>query len=72
MPTDTKEVQFYLDVLKSNGCACGREKKPGRAFCFRCWKSLPGYMKGPLYRKIGKGFELAYEIACQYLDQEVW
>jgi hypothetical protein len=63
--------QFYLDVLKSNECACGREKPPRYAFCGRCYHSLPGDMMLAIsFLKLGQGFENAYEDAVKYLEEE--
>jgi hypothetical protein len=62
--------QFYQDVLKSNECACGREKPPRYAFCGRCYHSLPGDMMLQIsFLKLGQGFEKVYEEAVKELTE---
>jgi len=38
------------------------------AFCHGCWKRLPGKRQRALYRRIGEGFETAYEEALRFLQ----
>ena len=64
---------FYVETLKSEECLCGRVKKPGNSFCFRCFKSLPTIaMRMSMYRTIGAGYEEAFEEAVAWLQTEVW
>jgi hypothetical protein len=63
---------FYVETLKSEECLCGRVKKPGNSFCFRCYKELPADMQKALYRKMGDGYEEAFEEAVAWLQTEVW
>jgi len=69
--TADNDRMFYVDVLDSNGCACGDTKKPGKAFCRRCYKELPYRMQEALYNRIGQGFEEAYEAAVKWLQENV-
>ena len=58
---------FILDQFKSEGCQCGRAKKPKYAFCYRCYSSLPRHMQQALWLPFGHGYEAAYEEAVQWL-----
>ena len=62
-----KDWRFYYDELRGEECSCGRYKKPGYSFCYRCYKSLPRDFKRDLYQRIGAGYEQAYDAAVQYL-----
>lgn len=64
----SKDKKFYIEVLKSESCQCENDKKRGMAFCYSCFKKLPGYMQKDLYSPIGGGFESAYEEAVNYLN----
>ncbi len=57
------DVKFYVSELRSEQCQCSRSKKPGKSFCFRCWKMLPPEIQAALYRRIGEGYEEAYDRA---------
>lgn len=61
------DIKFYIDVLKSDACACERSKKVKAAFCYACFKRLPAHMQSALYHKINAGFEQAYDAAYRYL-----
>jgi hypothetical protein len=60
---------FYAKELKSDQCQCGRTKKPGRSLCFPCFRDLPVEMQEDLYKKIGSGYEEAYEAAVKWLEE---
>jgi len=64
--------KFYLDMLVSDECLCGRSKQPRRTFCYRCFKALPYDMQKELYKRMGAGYEEAVESACAWLQTEVW
>jgi hypothetical protein len=49
---------------------CGRAKQPGKSFCYGCYKKLPPEKQKALYRKIGSGYEQAYDDAHTYLTRE--
>ena len=68
------DARFYVDVLKSEKCVCGREKNlrgsgKGMAFCIRCFNSLPRELRAALWRPLGKGFEEAYDEAESILGK---
>jgi hypothetical protein len=67
--TDRK---FYIDSLTSEECLCGRKKKSGMTFCYRCYKSLGRDMQKDLYQRMGDGYEAAVDAACIHLQQEEW
>lgn len=64
----SKDTKFYLDVIKSEECQCGKSKRIGTAFCYLCYSNLPKDMKDDLWKKIGNGFEEAYEEAHKELN----
>jgi len=66
--TKQKDFLFYIGELKGNECQCGKWKKPGRSFCFTCYRSLPRHMQGDLYCRIGQGYEEAYDEAIKFLN----
>ncbi len=68
MTQEEKDRLFYIQALKSGQCRCERPKQRGRAFCYKCWLRLPLDLRMPLYRKIGDGFEQAYDNATKYLN----
>ena len=59
---------FYIDALKSEECICGKAKSRGKSFCWKCFKSLPGYLKQDLYSPVGQGYEEAYDSAVMILE----
>lgn len=67
-----KDRTFYIEMLKSDECLCGKAKKPKNTFCYKCYKSLPAKMQKDLYRMMGDGYEEAVDAACIHLQQEVW
>lgn len=66
----TNDQAFYVRELKGEGCQCGASKKSGYSFCWSCFKSLPEEMRKSLYRKLGKGYEQAYDAAIVHLTGE--
>lgn len=62
-----EDRKFYIEVLKSEECQCERWKRQKMAFCWHCYKQLPQDMQRALYRRIGDGFEEAYEDAVKWL-----
>lgn len=68
----SKYGNSYIDALMSNECACGKTKQPKKSFCYRCYKALPRDMQRDLYRRIGNGYEEAFEEAVKYLEVNVW
>ena len=63
-----KDFFFYVTELESEECFCGRHKQSGKALCFKCFRDLPFDMRNALYRKMGNGYEAAYDAAVNYLD----
>ena len=58
---------FYIKELRSEECFCGRWKQSGYSFCYGCYRELPRDMQAALYRRMGEGYELAYEEAVRWL-----
>lgn len=65
-----KDARFYITELRSEGCRCGRGKKSGHSFCYRCYARLPVEHKNGVWRRMGSGYEEGYEAAAAYLEQE--
>lgn len=54
--------------LKGVVCfACDGAKASMRTFCGACYRSLPPRMRTALYRRLGEGYESAYEEARAFL-----
>lgn len=68
MTQEEKDRRFCIEALKSEECQCGRPKQRGRSVCFKCWQKLPDDLRRALYRKIGAGYEAAYDDACRFLN----
>ncbi len=67
---DGDDFKFYLKELRSNECRCGRNKQPGKSFCFNCYKRLPWDMQRALYRYLHEGYPQAYDEAAAFLEDE--
>ncbi|MCE5242476.1 MAG: phage protein GemA/Gp16 family protein [Syntrophobacteraceae bacterium] len=67
---DVRDQKFYLRELQSDQCQCGKSKGSGKSFCYSCWKKLPVDLQRPLYRRLGQGYEEAYEQAARHLDDK--
>lgn len=63
-----KHKNHYLNELMSNECLCGRDKKPGKSFCYSCYKNLPADLQMDLYCRMGDGYEEAYDAAIKWLE----
>lgn len=64
-----KSTDFYLYELRSDMCCCEGQKKPGRSFCYDCYKKLPPDMQRALYQRIRDGYEEAYDAAVKWLTE---
>ena len=59
----------YFKNLMSETCACSKGKAKRKSFCFHCYRQLPRKMQRALYKRIGLGYEQAYEAALEYLNE---
>jgi hypothetical protein len=59
-----------LAELRGTTCRCGREKDRMKSFCLPCFMRLPRYLRTALYKRIGTGYETAYESAVKILGGE--
>lgn len=57
-----------LKELMSYTCRCGEGKDDMRTFCRRCYAKLPPANQRALYKRLGAGYEAAYETAATFLD----
>jgi hypothetical protein len=48
---------------------CDQPKTSGRSFCSRCSALLPKHMSSELNRRLGEGYEGAYEDAKRCIEQ---
>jgi hypothetical protein len=67
-----KDLDWYYNELVGSECLCGREKKSRYSFCYRCYKALDPELQRRLYRRIGGGYEEAFEEAHKFLTENVW
>jgi len=65
-----EEAAFYIKELRSDGCQCGGRKKSGQSLCYGCYKKLPADLAKALWRKLGNGYEQAYDRAVAWLTGE--
>jgi len=56
-----------LNELAGAECACGSPKIPRQSFCRACYYLLPPRLRRPLYKRIGEGYEQAYDEAAAFL-----
>lgn len=63
------DIRFYIAVLKSEECQCGKPKKSRMALCYDCYSSLPKDTQKTLWKKIRNGFEEAYDNALRWLNE---
>lgn len=62
-------VRELLQELGGLVCRCGRRKGARKTFCPTCFARLPRDLQRPLYRRIGEGYEEAYEAAAAVVDR---
>jgi hypothetical protein len=67
---DVTPSNFYYKELRSDGCFCGKEKKPGFSFCYPCYSELPEELRSNLWLKMGEGYEEAYDEAMKFLEED--
>lgn len=63
----TSTVNLLME-LNGEKCRCRRRKKSGYSLCGICYAKLPQDVKTALWRKIGHGYEEAYQKAVEALD----
>jgi hypothetical protein len=59
-----------LDELQGKKCRCGHRKVAGQTFCRDCFYALPQQMRDDLYKRMGQGYEEAYQAAVDYLAEQ--
>jgi len=64
------ELNELLEELRGETCRCGKKKVSMQTLCRKDYMSLPPGMRQALYRRVGAGYEEAYEAACEYLDDK--
>lgn len=63
------DFEFYRKERQSTECACGKRKKPGFALCYKCYESMPGYIKKDLGKPIGEDYAEAYNSAVNQIEE---
>jgi hypothetical protein len=58
-----------INVLLDRACRCGAAKLRKTAFCQACYGALPMRLRRALWRKLGRGFEEAYQAAVEWLEE---
>jgi hypothetical protein len=61
---------LIADLLGTT-CRCGATKAHGHTFCGPCYYGLPLSLRRDLYKRIGEGYEEAYERACGVLQRQL-
>lgn len=64
-----RNLDFYLQELEREECACGRPKKKRKSFCYGCFLALPKGLQIDLYSRIGADYEEAYEASIKFLEE---
>lgn len=59
----------YLAALLSNECHCGETKRGNYSLCYGCYSKLPRDLRLRLYRRMGEGYEEAYDEAVKFLEE---
>lgn len=63
--------ELVVTSLYSRTCpACGERKGAEKSLCWGCWCKLPRAFQGPLYQRVGQGYEPALHEALLYLKAE--
>lgn len=53
--------------LRGTECVCGDEKLPGKSFCKRHYRRLPGELRDGLYRPRINNYVASYRAALAFL-----
>lgn len=61
--------RVLIGELMGTTCRCGGPKNRAATFCRLCYYSLVPDLRSDLYKRIGEGYEDAYERACRVLDR---
>jgi len=56
--------------LRSETCRCGRRKQSRQTFCRSCYFSLPSPARSDIYKRVGSGYQQAYDAAVALLDHQ--
>lgn len=58
---------YVTDLIGVVCKACRGAKPKGKSFCARCYYRLPRAMRMSLYRRVGEGYEAAFDAALARL-----
>lgn len=63
----TEEAIRIVQELNGRTCRCGKPKGKEKTFCPSCYSTLPREMQLTLYKRVGKGYEEAYQACVKHL-----
>lgn len=66
-PDNESRPHALVQELLGSVCRCGSAKTPRQTFCGSCYRSLSYRLRRPLYKRIGEGYEAAYQEAADFL-----
>lgn len=68
--TKMTETKSILDNFIGTECAgCGKYKPSKMSHCRRCYFKLPKYLRDPLYKPFGGGYEEAFRASVRFLNR---
>ena len=71
MSNDQDRRRCQAALISTTCPACGRPKHRRHSFCRRCYGRLPADIRAALWSRIGAGYEGAYRLALQELEEAV-
>lgn len=64
----TERTLEIIRELSGTTCHCGATKEKNQTFCKRCYFALEPGQRRALYRRVGNGYEQAYDAAVEALE----
>ena len=61
-------MEYFYD-LQGKECQCGKPKQPKKSFCPSCYKKLPLNLQSDIYKRIGEGYQEAFDASVEYLNK---
>jgi len=59
-----------MDTTTRQPAEAAPETRAGQTFCRDCFYALPQALRDALYKRMGHGYEEAYQAACDFLDAQ--
>lgn len=70
MTAANEHTPNLLEELAGKLCRCGGVKASKQTFCRFCYFKLPKAFRSALYKRVGEGYEEAYDAAVKVLEAE--